>query len=215
MNENKENNLSNHYLIVIGRQYGSGGRSVAKLLSKRLDIPVYDKSLLGKAANKYGFSEQIFCNADERKPSLLRSMLSHAYGVQESYGSHTLSAEKIYEAQSRVIRAICNEEDCIIVGRTADYVMRDHPNMLSIFICSSQESRARRIHQRGEAQSEEEALTLAYKRDKERKRYYDYFTGRNWGEASNYDLCIDSSLLQEEDLAELIDNILSKRIKKP
>lgn len=211
MKGNEENNLSSHYLIVIGRQYGSGGRSLAQSLSNKLAIPVYDKSLLGKAAKKYGFSEQIFSNADERKPSLLRSMLSHAYGVQENYGSHTLSAEKIYEAQSNVIRALCNKEDCIIVGRTADYVMRDHPNMLSIFIHSSQESRAERIFKRGETSSKEEALSVVIKRDKERKRYYDYFTGREWGRADNYDICIDSSLLDEEEISELISYIVSKR----
>lgn len=198
-------------VIVIGRQYGSGGRRLAETLARRLNMNFYDKKLLAKASESYGFQPGIFAQADEKKPSPLRSFLSHSYGLGDSYGMETLSSEKIYEAQCKVIRNICEKENCIIVGRTADRVMRDNPNMVSIFLHAPVEHRARLILERNDASSISEAIDLANHNDRQRKKYYDYFTEGNWGQADNYHLCIDSSLLTLDQAADIILSYLSAR----
>ena len=120
--------------IIIGRQFGAGGRELGELLAKKLGIPYYDRSLLKVAAQRLGFDEEIFDNADERKPSILRSMLSINYGAMAAdYSISSLNREKIYMAQSDVIRQLAQEGPAVFVGRTADYITRDMPHRLSIF----------------------------------------------------------------------------------
>lgn len=197
------------FVIVIGRQYGAGGRRFGKLLAQKLGVSYYDKELLGAAAEQSGFSKEIFAKQDEKRPSVLRSMLSFSYGsTSGSYNPHTLSGENIYRAQSDIIRNICSRESCVIVGRTADYVMRHHPNLISIFIHAPEQQRIKSIIQRGEASNERETLEIIKKKDRERESYYNYYTGRNWGAASNYDICLDSSKIPMERMADLVVEIL-------
>lgn len=195
----------NDFIIVIGRQYGAGGRKLGKRLAETLNVPYYDKELLSEAADALGFSKELFLKADEKKPSILRSFLSFNYGSPSaSFSSYTLSDDNLYRAQSDVIKSICEKGSCVIVGRTADYVMRDHPGLLSIFVHAPEEHRAKAILERGEAKSMEEALEKARKFDRSRESYYNYFTNRHWGRADNYDLTFNSSRLSTEALLPLI-----------
>lgn len=195
----------NDFIIVIGRQYGAGGRKLGKRLAETLNVPYYDKELLSEAADALGFSKELFLKADEKKPSILRSFLSFNYGSPSaSFSSYTLSDDNLYRAQSDVIKSICEKGSCVIVGRTADYVMRDHPGLLSIFVHAPEEHRAKAILERGEAKSMEEALDKARKFDRSRESYYNYFTNRHWGRADNYDLTFNSSRLSTEALLPLI-----------
>lgn len=194
-----------NFVIVIGRQYGGGGRKLGKALAEHLEVPYYDKELLAKAAEALGYSEKIFDKADEKKPSFLRSLLSFNYGATTAlYNNFSLSNENIYRLQSEVIKSICEKSSCVIVGRTADYVMRDHPGLISIFVHSPEEVRARRIVERGEASSRHEAIEMAHKKDSDRESYYNYFTNRKWGKADNYDLTVDSSKFSLENIVKLI-----------
>lgn len=195
-------------VITIGRSFGGGGRAIGKTLSRLLGFPVYDKELLKESAEEFGFSKEIFLKADEKRPSRFRRLVTHAYGVQEAYMNDTLSPESLYQAQSMVIRAIAKRGSCIIIGRTADYILRDFPGLLSIFVHAPLSYRAQKIVERGDAASDIEALELARIKDRERQNYYNYFTGRKWGEASNYDLTFDSSLITTEDGALLISQYL-------
>lgn len=195
----------NDFIIVIGRQYGAGGRKLGKRLAETLNVPYYDKELLSEAADALGFSKELFLKADEKKPSILRSFLSFNYGSPSaSFSSYTLTDDNLYRAQSDVIKSICEKGSCVIVGRTADYVMRDHPGLLSIFVHAPEEHRAKAILERGEAKSMEEALEKARKFDRSRESYYNYFTNRHWGHADNYDLTFNSSRLSPEAILPLI-----------
>ena len=197
-------------LVVIGREYGSGGRRIGKMLAHALGISYYDKSLLSEAAKKLGYSSEIFARKDERRPSLLRSILSFNYGAPTANISEApMSDEKIYEFQSRVIKDICSRESCVIVGRTADYVMRDHPRMASLFIHAPASVRAQSIISRGEASDEKSALELADRNDRNRQSYYNYYTNRiSWGHARNYTLTFDSSRISDDQIVAAVCDIL-------
>ena len=206
-------NNSDHKIIVIGRQYGGTGRKTGRALAERLDIPYYDKEIINKVAASYGFDPDILDRADEKKPSPFRSMLLGKYGVMDMYSTSPLSREALYEAQTNVIRQICQEGSCVIVGRTADYIMREHPGLVSVFIHAPREWRAQNLIQRGEARNLQEALVKIKKADNDREGYYNYFTGRNWGVADNYHLTVDASLLPHEEMIDLIASFIGKHRK--
>lgn len=197
-------------LVVIGREFGSGGRAVGKLVANRLGISYYDKELLSEAAVRLGISNKIFADADEKKPSMFRSLLQGLYGVPDHFSTGAMSGEGVYQSQSHAIREICAKDSCVIVGRTADYVMRDHPGLISVFLHAPLEFRAKNILLRGDASSLTEAMEVARKSDRNRADYYNYFTGRdNWGKAANYHLSIDASLISEEKAADLIISFIN------
>lgn len=200
-------------VIVIGRQFGSGGRRIGKLVAERLGIGYYDKELLSEAAGSLGYAPEIFAAADEKRPSPLRSMLQGVYGIADNFHTTSMSGEKLYERQSEVIRKIGDMGDCVIVGRTADYVLRDCPGLVSVFLHAPIEHRARMIVERNDSASLDEAAELARKHDRDRESYYNYFTGRNWGKASNYHLTLDASAIEESDTAELIISFAKTKMK--
>lgn len=200
------------FVIVIGRQYGAGGKGLGKRLAEILGVPYYDKELLSETADALGFSKDLFIKADERKPSLFRSFLSFNYGSPSAaFSSYVLSDDNLYRAQSHVLKAIAEKGSCIIVGRTADYVLRDHPGLLSIFVHAPIEHRAKMVIDRGEAKSIEEATEKARKLDRSRESYYNFFTNRNWGHADNYHLSFDSSSMPINTMAELIASYIKQK----
>lgn len=198
-------------IIVIGRQFGSGGRSIGMLVAKKLGVPYYDKELLSHAAKKLGFSPEIFAAADEKKPSTLHTLLQSMYGIADNFHATSISGECLYEQQSKVIREICSQGPCVIVGRTADYILRDHPGLVSVFLHAPSRWRAEKIVRRGESMCCEDAEALALKHDHNREDYYNYFTGGKWGHAANYHLSLDSSLLSENVIADLIINFAKNK----
>lgn len=190
-------------IITVGRQFGSGGREVAKALGKKLGIPVYDKELISHAAENSGFSKDLFVRSDEKR-SIFTFSNFFAYG---RYGGGNANANYVddntlFRIQSDTIRDIASKGSAIFIGRCSDYILRDMKK-LDVFITAPDEDRARRIAKRSEV-SEEQAKALMTKQDRTRETYYNYFTFGNWGVASNYDLCIDSSYLGIDGTAELI-----------
>lgn len=198
------------FLIVVGRQYGSGGRRIGRMLARELGVSYYDKSLLSEAAGRLGYDPKIFERKDERRPSFLRSLLSFNYGAPTAnINEAPMSDEKLYESQSKVIRQICDRESCVIVGRTADYIMREHPRMVSLFIHAPEHIRAKNIVSRQETDDEKDALDIASRRDRARESYYNYYTNRNaWGHARNYTLSFDSSRISDELILKAVKDIL-------
>lgn len=190
--------------VVVGRQFGSGGRRIGKIIAQKLSCAYYDKELLAKAAAGLGFSQQIFQAHDEKKPSPFTALLQGIYGTPDNFHDTSLCGESIYRQQSDVIRRISEEGPCVIVGRTADYVLRDNPGLVSVFLHAPLSHRTGRILERGEAADEEKAREIARRNDRDRESYYNYFTGGHWGMASNYHLTIDASLLSDEDIADLV-----------
>ena len=187
-------------IINIGRQFGAGGLGVAHELGRKLGIPVYDKELILKAAQDSGFSQIIFEESDEKKRFFsLSSIFANGFGDTENY----MSDRGLFKMQSQTIRKIAEQGSAIIVGRCADYILRDMECTLNVFLTSPLEVRAARISERSGI-SLEEAERLAEEKDKKREEYYNYYTFGNWGVASTYDLCLDSSKLEIEGSAEFI-----------
>ena len=182
----------NDTIINIGRQFGSGGRRVAAALNARLGIPVYDNELIVEAAQKSGFSKELFKQRDEHKSNFtLTNFLGtlNNYGGAESY----LNDNKLFQIQSEVILELAHQGPAIFVGRASDYVLREM-ECLDVFITAPLEIRKKDVAER-EGISLEEAESLIARRDKDREAYYNYLTFGHWGMASNYDLCLDSSIL--------------------
>ena len=191
----------NATIINIGRQFGSGGRRVAAALGVRLGIPVYDNELIAEAAQKSGFSKDLFMQRDEHKSNFT---LSNLFGSVNSYGSAEsyLNDNRLFKIQSDVILELAQQGPAIFVGRASDYVLREM-DCLDVFISAPLEVRKKDVAER-EGISLEEAESMIAKRDRDREAYYNYLSFGNWGVASNYDLCIDSSILGIEGTADFI-----------
>lgn len=199
MKENK------NLIIVIGRQFGSGGRTIGKIIAKRLGIDYYDTELLSKAAQSEGIDPNVFKRHDEKKPNVLKALLQGAYGIADNFHTIPLSGEDIYKTQSRVIKDISKKGPCVIVGRNADYILRNNPGLVSVFLHAPIEKRVKRIMERGEASTLEEAISKANQHDRRREAYYNFYTGdKKWGIASNYHLSLDTSCLDNESIADMI-----------
>lgn len=197
-------------IIVVGRQFGSGGRKIGKALAEHYGLDYYDKEVLSEAAGRFGYHPDIFARYDEKRPSPLRSLLSNAFGVAESY-ENSMSSESIYQRQSSVIRQLAEKKGGVFVGRSADYILRDHPNLVSIFLHAPVEHRARAILKRGDASTIEKAKDIAKKLDISRENFYNYFAGKGWGRADNYHLSLNSALLGVDGTLEVIKSFIDNR----
>lgn len=193
-------------VITIGRQFGSGGRSVANILGSKLDIPVYDSALLSEAAAESGFSPARFKRRDEKRHlfSLSRLFSSSSWNADNYLGDNEL-----FQIQSEAIRHIAEKSSCIIVGRCADYVLRDMDCLVSVFLCSPDKARVERVMKRQEV-TEKVAREIIAKKDRNRRSYYNGYTLGKWGDAATYDLCIDTSVLGDEAAADLIIDFARK-----
>lgn len=193
-------------IINIGRQFGGGGLGVANELGKKLGIPVYDKELIAKAAQDSGFSKEVFEESDEKKRFFsLSSIFANRFGDTENY----MSDRGLFKMQSETIRKIAEQGSAIIVGRCSDYILRDMEGTLNVFLTSPLEVRAQRLSERL-CISLEDAGRMAEEKDAKRAQYYNYYTFSDWGVASTYDLCIDSSILGIEGTADFIIDFARK-----
>jgi cytidylate kinase len=202
-------------LINIGRQIGSGGRKIAHGLAEDFGFKFYDRELLNLAAKESGFSEKFFEENDEQK-GFLKSLLH--LGVPLS-GDHTyfnagFSQESLYQFQSDAIRKAASQSSCVFVGRTADYVLRDFKNAINIFITANIDQRLQRVCKRLNI---DRATARKYIRHHEEQRssYYNYYTGKRWGHAESYDLCINTSLLGIEETERFIARFIRCRFGLP
>ena len=207
-------NKDKNFVITIGRQFGSGGRELGKLLASTFGIEYYDKELLQEAAKQAGMSPEFFALSDERAPSFLSGMFAvgTGYNPASCYScSSSLTGDSVYCAQSEFIRKIANEKSCVIVGRSADYVLREHPRCVNIFVHSSEEDCIARIMRRGDKPTPEQARTIAHKTNKLRANYYNFYTDKRWGDAASYDLTLNTSLLKMEDAVAIIAEYIRRR----
>ena len=189
-------------IITIGRQFGSGGLRIAKEIGSRLGIPVYDSELILKAAQDSGFSAELFIKNDEKKETFFSSV----FGL----GSENCTSENgLFHIQCDTIQRIAEQGPAIIVGRCADYVLRERNDVLSVFITAPLEARTERIMERL-CLDYDKAQEKIGKMDRRREEYYNYYTFGNWGQASTYDLCIDSSILGIKGTAEFIISLIER-----
>lgn len=191
----------NELIINVGRQFGSGGRLVALALGRKLGIPVYDQELIAKAAEQSGFSKELFANSDEKRNLLALSSFIVDVGRFGSADNY-MSDNQLFVIQSNVIRSLADKGSAIFIGRCSDYILRDR-KCLDVFVTATYEVRIKRIAERMNI-TPEQADSLMRKKDRTRETYYNYYTFGNWGVASNYDLCVDSSVLGIEGTADMI-----------
>ncbi len=191
-------------IITIGRQFGSGGRHIGELVAKELGIPFYDEELITLAAEKSDLCKEAAEKADERNASSLLYTLAMGSTAMLHTSQYNMPInDKLFLAQSEVIKDIADKGSAVIVGRCADYVLRECKNTLSVFIFADTAFRAENVLGRGDI-TKDEALSLISKTDRRRANYYNFYTGNRWGEMTNYDLAIDSGKLGASGTAKII-----------
>lgn len=193
--------MSDNIIISIGRQIGAGGFDTAHLLADEFGYKLFDQELLQEAAKQSGIDPAVFETHDEKASSgrrgALGSFRSLFGGDNRNITNSVMTEESLFKVQSDVIRTIADSQPCIIIGRCSDYILRDYPNLVSVFISASAESRIRRIASSHNI-TDDEARRLIERGDRKREQYYNYYTFKKWGDSSSYDLCIDSSKLGDD-----------------
>ena len=184
-------------VITIGRQYGSGGRDVGKLLAEAMEVPCYDDELLAEASKRSGLCEELFKNHDEKPTSsFLYSLVMDTYST--GYSSAAFSDmpinHKVFLAQFNTIKKLAEEGSCVIVGRCAEYALADNPNAIHVFLHADLQKRIVRIAKR-RSLTDAKARDVILKEDKKRASYYNYYTSKKWGDAAGYHLCLDTGVL--------------------
>ena len=200
-------------IICVGRQLGSGGHDIARMLAMDFNAKYYDGELLNLAAKESGFSEKFFEQNDEKKGflrSLLNVQATHLSGI--SLYRSNFSQESLFQFQSDAIRKAAEEGNCVFVGRCADYVLRDMPNVVKVFITASMRSRIDKILEK-RPMTPQQAKRHILAAEEKRASYYNYYTGKKWGAAESYDLCIDSSILGLVETEKLIADFVRKRLE--
>ena len=203
--------MANSIIINVGRQLGSGGHDIGRMLALDFGAKYYDRELLNLAAKESGFSEKFFEQHDEK-----RGFLKGLFNMQTSHFSGgsmyktNFSQESLFQFQSDAIMKAAKEGSCVFVGRCADYVLRDFPNTVNVFVSASMEYRVSQIMNKQHL-DEDSARSFIEKRDSERAEYYNYYTGKKWGHAASYDICIDSSVLGILESEKIIAAFIKKK----
>lgn len=206
--------MEKRVVVTIGREYGSGGHEIGMKLAQELGVKCYDKELLKLASKESGICEELFSNHDEKPTnSLLYSLVMDTYSL--GYSSPTFVDmpinHKVFLAQFDAIKHLAEKENCVIVGRCADYALEEDKSAIKVFIKAPLEKRIQRIVRLYDI-SESKAKDTIQKADKSRASYYNYYSSKKWGDAKSYDLCIDSSILGIEGTVELIKNYINIKL---
>lgn len=201
------------FIINIGRSLGSGGRAIGHILAKDFDIAYYDREILNLAAKESGFCAEVFERNDE-KNRFLRTLgnIIPFIGGGATYYDNELSNENLFRIQSEAIRKAAADHSCIFIGRCADYVLRDNPRCVNVFITANMEDRIASVMKWNNCTAEK-AQEIIEKGDSERASFYNFYSSGTWGAASTYHLCINSSVLGIEETAVLIKNFVVQKLK--
>lgn len=198
--------MSCNKIITITRQFGSGGHDIGKALSEKLDIPFYDKELISIAAKESGIAPEVFETVDEKATNSLLYSLSMGFNHYSNGFTATEDLpfnDRLYILQHKIIKELAEKENFVVVGRCADYVLRENPNVVKVYIYADIESRIKRAVERHDIDSVR-AKQAVVKADKNRANYYSFYSGKKWGLADNYDLCINSTNLTVDQAVEVI-----------
>lgn len=199
--------MTKNTIITIGRQFGSGGHEIGELLAKKLGIPFYDRNLVKMAAEELHITEEQAELEDEKK---LMSIVSNYNLAMGGYNDFMANAEfyapvgrDLYAVQSAIIKKLAQKGSCVIVGRCADYVLKDYPGCINVFICASKEDRKNRVMDKYHL-LERKAAEKMKKIDRERKYYYETYSGKEWGSIQSHQILMNSSLLGKEKIVEYL-----------
>ncbi|MDY3920392.1 MAG: cytidylate kinase-like family protein [Candidatus Limivivens sp.] len=207
--------MENNVVITIARQYGSGGKTIGKMLAEDLGIKAYSREILKLASEDSGISEALFNQADERlKNSSLFGIMKREYKGEliPPESEDFTSNRNLFNYQAKIIKALADTESCVIIGRCADFVLKGRPNVVSVFIHASPEYCARQSVEKG-AYKGKDVEKFIQKTDKYRAEYYKYYTGQVWNDARNYDLCLNSEKLGFEKCVEAIKAYIKVRFE--
>lgn len=198
-------------IITVGREFGSGGREFGRRLAEELNIEYYDKEIVTEISKHTSLSEEYVHMVMQSQPHQLYPItVGHTISYADSYPMQQI--QSVYKAQSEIIRSLAEKSDCVLVGRCADYILRDY-NPKKVFIYADMQSRINRCCERkslGEDYTEKEIKKHIQKIDKNRAKYYEFYTGQKWGERINYDICINTTNV---DIKEIVP-IYAKLFKK-
>ncbi|MEG1563877.1 MAG: cytidylate kinase-like family protein [Bacteroides sp.] len=207
--------MNTNYVINIGRQLGSGGKEIGEKLAARLGIDFFDKELLGLASEESGLCQEFFEKADEKAShTIMGGLFSMRFPfVSDSSIPYTncLSNDALFKIQSDVIRRLAAERSCLFVGRCADYILREHPRSVNVFISASPHERVARLC-RIHSLTEDAAEAMMNKADKKRSDYYNYYSYKTWGAAATYHLCVDSSVLGIDGTVTFVEAFARKKL---
>ena len=211
--EKTEKEMNKQVIICVGRQLGSGGHDIARMLALDFNAKYYDRELMNLAAKESGFSEKFFEQNDEQR-GIFRSLFHlHAPHIGDNnLYNNDFSQESLFKFQSDAIKKAADEGSCVFVGRCADYVLRDRSNMVSVFITASMDFRIQQVMTK-EHLDHAAARRFIEQRETTRASYYNYYTGKKWGSAESYDLCIDASILGLQATEKLIADFIRKRFE--
>ena len=197
-------------IITIGREFGSGGRELGKRLAEQLGIAYYDKEILSEIAKRTSLAESYVNEISNRKPGIY-------VPITTAHSFHTIGSDymtrqfaSVYSEQANVLREMAEKSDCVIVGRCADYILKDH-RPFRLFIYANEESKFARCRDRADEHedlSDKELLRLIRSVNKNRAKYYAYCTGHKWGERTNYDMCINTSFVKVRDVSDTLAQLL-------
>lgn len=201
------------FVINIGRQLGSGGRAIGHLLADHFNIAYYDKEILTMAAKESGLCPEIFEKSDERK-GFFRSVFGSLFPFlgEGDFYNNQISDESLFRIQSEAIRKAADDHSCIFIGRCADYILRDKPRCVNIFIAADMDDRVRRVCDFDHI-SPKEAERKIEAGDKGRADYYNFYSSGTWGAASTYHLCINSSVLGIDETAAYLIEFIKKKLQ--
>ena len=197
-----DNQLNKHMVITISRQYGSGGRYIGRLIADKLGIKFYDKEFITKVAQETGFSEEYIENTEQKRDILSSLNNGYYFGLN--------NADELFIKETELIKRLASEEPCVIIGRCADFILKDNINVVNVFVYSNMENKIKRateIYGLDKLQAEKQIKQI----DKLRSNHYKHYTGRDWNNSSNYDICINSDSLGVEKSAELICNVVKEK----
>ena len=204
-----------NYVITIVRGYGSGGRTIGKMLAEELGIPYYDRELLRLASDESGINEELFAKADETvKNSLLFKVAKKTYTGEliPPDSDDFISNDNLFNYQAKVIKELAATESCVIVGRCADFVLKDMDHVIKVFVHAPLEDCLDRLEEMyGQSRKELERKIMLI--DRKREAYYRYYTGSNWNDAKHYDLCINTGKMSFEKGVEIIKSYLDIRVR--
>lgn len=207
--------MNEKYVINIGRQLGSGGKEIGEKLANELAISFYDRELISLASEESGLCKEFFEKADEKAS---QSIIGGLFGMRFPFVSdgtipygNCLSNDALFKIQSDVIRELAEKKSCLFVGRCADYILRDNPRCVNVFVSASLEDRIQRICNKNNMPADK-SEGLIEKTDRNRATYYNYYSYKTWGMASTYHLCIDSSVLGIDGTVEFIKKFVIQKL---
>lgn len=192
-------------VITIGRQYGSNGRRIAKALAERLGIHFYDKELIKLASERSEIPYEELVKVDEQRANPWRYPVEESVQMENRFRFYPMN-DVLYDIEAKIIEELSRTEDCVIVGRCSNYILKDNENSTSIFIYAPMEKRIKTIMDRASV-GHKDAQALIRRVDKQRRYYYNYFTDRNWEDMENYHICLDSSRYSVETSAAVLENM--------